>query len=223
MVRAGDEWGIAAADISTGRFELVARTLFGQARSFDAASLAAAVAYIQATDASLGEALGQRLKVLNIVIAPLAFAGIAMLMARWRYTASLEFLGGLRANRWSGAYARITVPAAASFASTVISTPAKKKAVAKKKSAGASKKKAAAKKPAAKKAAKKPAAKTPAKAKPARAIPSLEPGDRVVHDSFGMGTVVAVDGVAEKSVASIDFGSEGVKRLLLRYAPVEKL
>ncbi|MDR7251627.1 DNA helicase-2/ATP-dependent DNA helicase PcrA [Nocardioides sp. BE266] len=62
-----------------------------------------------------------------------------------------------------------------------------------------------------------------AKAKPAREIPSLEPGDRVVHDSFGMGTVVAVDGVADKSVASIDFGSEGVKRLLLRYAPVEKL
>ena len=62
-----------------------------------------------------------------------------------------------------------------------------------------------------------------AKAKPARPIPSLEPGDRVLHDSFGMGTVVAVEGVAEKSVASIDFGSEGVKRLLLRYAPVEKL
>ena len=62
-----------------------------------------------------------------------------------------------------------------------------------------------------------------AKAKPARDIPSLSPGDRVLHDSFGMGTVVAVDGVAEKSVASIDFGSEGVKRLLLRYAPVEKI
>ncbi|GAB3770503.1 DNA helicase-2/ATP-dependent DNA helicase PcrA [Nocardioides ginsengisegetis] len=61
------------------------------------------------------------------------------------------------------------------------------------------------------------------KAKPARAIPSLEPGDRVIHDSFGMGTVVALEGVAEKAVASIDFGSEGVKRLLLRYAPVEKL
>ncbi len=61
------------------------------------------------------------------------------------------------------------------------------------------------------------------KAKPAREIPSLSPGDRVVHDSFGMGTVVAVDGVADKSVASIDFGSDGVKRLLLRYAPVEKL
>jgi DNA helicase II / ATP-dependent DNA helicase PcrA len=62
-----------------------------------------------------------------------------------------------------------------------------------------------------------------AKSKPARAVPSLAPGDRVVHDSFGMGTVVAMDGVGEKSVASIDFGSEGVKRLLLRYAPVEKL
>lgn len=62
-----------------------------------------------------------------------------------------------------------------------------------------------------------------AKAKPARPVPSLEPGDRVIHDSFGMGTVVALEGAADKAVASIDFGSEGVKRLLLRYAPVEKL
>ncbi len=62
-----------------------------------------------------------------------------------------------------------------------------------------------------------------AKSKPAREVPSLVPGDRVLHDSFGMGTVVAVEGVADKAVASIDFGSEGVKRLLLRYAPVEKL
>lgn len=62
-----------------------------------------------------------------------------------------------------------------------------------------------------------------ARAKPPREIPSLEPGDRVLHDAFGMGTVVALEGVAEKAVASIDFGSEGVKRLLLRYAPVEKL
>ena len=62
-----------------------------------------------------------------------------------------------------------------------------------------------------------------AKAKPAREIPSLEPGDRVQHDTFGLGTVVALEGVADKAVASIDFGSEGVKRLLLRYAPVEKI
>jgi DNA helicase-2/ATP-dependent DNA helicase PcrA len=56
-----------------------------------------------------------------------------------------------------------------------------------------------------------------------RPIPSLAPGDRVVHDSFGMGTVVALQGAGDNSVASVDFGSEGVKRLLLRYAPVEKL
>jgi DNA helicase-2/ATP-dependent DNA helicase PcrA len=62
-----------------------------------------------------------------------------------------------------------------------------------------------------------------AKSKPAREVPSLSPGDRVTHDTFGVGTVVTVEGVAEKAVASIDFGSEGVKRLLLRYAPVEKL
>ena len=62
-----------------------------------------------------------------------------------------------------------------------------------------------------------------AKAKPAREVPNLEPGDRVIHDSFGLGTVVALEGSGDRSVASIDFGSEGVKRLLLRYAPVEKL
>lgn len=52
---------------------------------------------------------------------------------------------------------------------------------------------------------------------------SLEPGDRVTHDSFGLGTVVALEGIGDSAVASVDFGSAGVKRLLLRYAPVEKL
>jgi DNA helicase-2/ATP-dependent DNA helicase PcrA len=52
---------------------------------------------------------------------------------------------------------------------------------------------------------------------------SLNPGDRVVHDSFGMGTVVVVRGEGQQAQADIDFGSEGVKRLLLRYAPVEKI
>jgi DNA helicase-2/ATP-dependent DNA helicase PcrA len=61
------------------------------------------------------------------------------------------------------------------------------------------------------------------KAMAGRQVPSLDPGDRVQHDSFGLGTVITVEGVAENAVASIDFGSEGVKRLLLRYAPVEKL
>ncbi|MFC9969326.1 DNA helicase PcrA [Spirillospora sp. NPDC127200] len=57
-----------------------------------------------------------------------------------------------------------------------------------------------------------------------RAIPSLSPGDKVTHDSFGLGTVVTVDGEGDKTAASVDFGGEyGVKRLVLRYAPVEKL
>jgi DNA helicase-2/ATP-dependent DNA helicase PcrA len=62
-----------------------------------------------------------------------------------------------------------------------------------------------------------------AKSKPAREVPSLDPGDRVTHDSFGLGTVVTIEGSGDKQVASIDFGDTGVKRLLLRYAPVEKL
>jgi DNA helicase-2/ATP-dependent DNA helicase PcrA len=56
-----------------------------------------------------------------------------------------------------------------------------------------------------------------------REVPSLAPGDRVLHDSFGMGSVVTLEGSGPNAVASIDFGSGGVKRLLLRYAPVEKL
>jgi DNA helicase-2/ATP-dependent DNA helicase PcrA len=48
-------------------------------------------------------------------------------------------------------------------------------------------------------------------------------GDRVLHDKFGMGTVTAVVGQNEKAEATIDFKSAGEKRLLLRYAPVEKL
>ena len=48
-------------------------------------------------------------------------------------------------------------------------------------------------------------------------------GDRVLHDKFGMGTVTAITGANEKSEATIDFKSAGEKRLLLRYAPVEKL
>jgi len=52
---------------------------------------------------------------------------------------------------------------------------------------------------------------------------SLAVGDRVTHDRFGLGTVVAVAGPADDAKATIDFGTEGTKQLLLRYAPVEKL
>jgi len=56
-----------------------------------------------------------------------------------------------------------------------------------------------------------------------RTVVSLEPGDCVSHDTFGLGEVVSTAGVAERAEATIDFGTAGVKRLLLRYAPVEKL
>ena len=48
-------------------------------------------------------------------------------------------------------------------------------------------------------------------------------GERVSHDTFGFGTVVATAGEGEKAEATINFGEYGEKRLLLRYAPVEKL
>ena len=51
----------------------------------------------------------------------------------------------------------------------------------------------------------------------------LANGDRVSHDTFGLGTVVAVVGEGDRAEATINFGSLGEKRLLLRYAPVEKL
>lgn len=54
-------------------------------------------------------------------------------------------------------------------------------------------------------------------------IPALSAGDRVTHDVFGLGTVVATSGVGEHAQATVDFGDEGLKTLLLRYAPVEKL
>ena len=57
----------------------------------------------------------------------------------------------------------------------------------------------------------------------ARAVISVSAGDRVLHPKFGMGTVVSTLGSGDKAEASVDFGSEGIKRLLLRYAPVEKL
>jgi DNA helicase-2/ATP-dependent DNA helicase PcrA len=57
-----------------------------------------------------------------------------------------------------------------------------------------------------------------------REILHLEPGDRVTHDTFGLGTVLRVEGSGDKAMAHVEFaGDQGTKRLLLRYAPVEKL
>ncbi|MFE9464703.1 DNA helicase PcrA [Streptomyces virginiae] len=52
---------------------------------------------------------------------------------------------------------------------------------------------------------------------------TLVVGDRVTHDQFGLGTVMEVKGAGADAQATIDFGDDKPKRLLLRYAPVQKL
>ena len=54
-------------------------------------------------------------------------------------------------------------------------------------------------------------------------LPVLKSGDRVLHATFGLGEVVASSGVGEQAKVDVDFGSAGVKRLAVKYAPMEKL
>jgi len=44
---------------------------------------------------------------------------------------------------------------------------------------------------------------------------SLDVGDRVHHDKYGLGTVVASDGAGTRATVTIDFGSAGTVRLML--------
>ncbi|MCP2261575.1 ATP-dependent DNA helicase PcrA (EC 3.6.1.-) [Streptoalloteichus tenebrarius] len=44
---------------------------------------------------------------------------------------------------------------------------------------------------------------------------TLEVGDRVSHDKYGLGTVVATDGSGPRATATIDFGTAGTVRLML--------
>ncbi|WP_166355400.1 DNA helicase PcrA [Phytoactinopolyspora limicola] len=56
-----------------------------------------------------------------------------------------------------------------------------------------------------------------------RPIPALAAGDRVNHDAFGLGRVVATSGTGDQAQVTVDFGDDGLKTLMLRFAPVEKL
>jgi len=51
----------------------------------------------------------------------------------------------------------------------------------------------------------------------------LEKGDEVEHADFGRGKVINVTGEGPRATAEINFGQAGVKRLLVRVAPIEKL
>jgi DNA helicase-2/ATP-dependent DNA helicase PcrA len=51
----------------------------------------------------------------------------------------------------------------------------------------------------------------------------LEVGDKVEHADFGRGTVLATSGTGPKQTAEIRFGGVGVKRLLVKVAPITKI
>jgi DNA helicase-2/ATP-dependent DNA helicase PcrA len=56
-----------------------------------------------------------------------------------------------------------------------------------------------------------------------RPLLTLEPGDRVNHDKYGLGRVEEVSGVGESAMSLIDFGSSGRVKLMHNHAPVTKL
>ena len=51
----------------------------------------------------------------------------------------------------------------------------------------------------------------------------LKVGDDVRHSQWGEGVIVEIDGVGDKAEASVHFPSVGPKRLLLSWAPLEKI
>jgi len=52
---------------------------------------------------------------------------------------------------------------------------------------------------------------------------SLAVGDEVFHERWGRGTVVAVSGRGPNAEATVHFEDEGAKRLLLAYAPLQRV
>ncbi|MFJ6157871.1 DNA helicase PcrA [Pseudarthrobacter sp. NPDC092184] len=67
-----------------------------------------------------------------------------------------------------------------------------------------------------------PAAIAKNRVQPQKEIVAVSVGDKVNHTSFGNGTVLALEGAGDKTVAKVKF-DVGEKRLLLRYAPLTKL
>ncbi|ROR53814.1 ATP-dependent DNA helicase PcrA [Luteococcus japonicus] len=61
------------------------------------------------------------------------------------------------------------------------------------------------------------------KGRAVKTVASVDAGDRVLHSTFGLGTVVATSGSGDQMKADVDFGTAGLKRLSLKHAPMEKL
>jgi DNA helicase-2/ATP-dependent DNA helicase PcrA len=53
-------------------------------------------------------------------------------------------------------------------------------------------------------------------------VPALVAGDRVTHQRYGMGRVLAVEGHGVRAQAQIDFGDQ-VMWIVLRHAPIDKI
>jgi len=67
-----------------------------------------------------------------------------------------------------------------------------------------------------------PTARAAGRVQPQKEVIQLSVGDKVAHSTFGEGVVLALEGAGDKTVAKVKFGADE-KRLLLRYAPLEKL
>ena len=48
-------------------------------------------------------------------------------------------------------------------------------------------------------------------------------GDRITHDDFGEGSVLALTGEGPKRVAEVHFDQVGKKRLLVKIAPISRV
>ena len=67
------------------------------------------------------------------------------------------------------------------------------------------------------------AASTPAPRLATRSADEFAPGERVKHDVFGEGVVVSSTGSGSDTQVTVAFVGEGVKRLMLSFAPIERI
>jgi len=59
--------------------------------------------------------------------------------------------------------------------------------------------------------------------KPKLKSDNIQPGDKVMHKAWGVGTVVQIKNDGDSSVIVIAFENKGLKNLNLEYAPIEKI
>jgi len=61
------------------------------------------------------------------------------------------------------------------------------------------------------------------KKKSGSSIEDLNPGDKIKHELFGIGTVISVKGSGEEQILQVAFIQTGIKNLLKEYAPITKV